>query len=1023
MEVDMPFGINDYHKSLEHLHVGCERPRAYFIPYDTIKGATAGARDASAYVKTLNGAWNFKFYSSVTEVPDPRVTKIDYCEKMDVPSNWQYSVGRGYDVPHYTNVDYPIPLDPPNVPTENPAALYEREFYLTGKQYEKDIFLNFEGVDSCFYLFINDTFVGYSQVSHMTSEFNVSSFVKKGNNKICVLVLKWCDGTYLEDQDMFRASGIFREVYLLMRDKARIEDIKISSEPSEDLASAEISAEIKTNAPLTVGYKFKSASGKILAEDSCEVDGTGKINITTIENPHLWSDEDPYLYTLELYAGNEIICQRVGVRKIEIRGRVVYINGEKVKLKGVNRHDSHPVLGHATPMEHMLRDVMIMKAHNVNTVRTSHYPNDPRFYEMCDRYGLYVVDETDLECHGVGIYRDHNGITDNPEWCDAFIDRTERMYERDKNHASIIIWSVGNESGPGDNHRAQYYYFKSKDPTRLVHMEDESRRAANIDKEREGGNFDNVDSDHYRSYIDIESRMYPELNYLESYYLNSDKIRHPMFLCEYSHAMGNGPGDVGKYVELMYKYDCFLGGCVWEFIDHSVAMGQRRYTDPEYIYGGDSGEFPHMSNFCVDGLVYPDRKVHTGLLEVKAAYRPVELSYADGVLTVKSRRLFKSLSDLSLYYTVKTNGEIVRSECLGELNIAPGKVKTYRIDTDPCEFTTVDISIKQNFERAWAPCGYEVASEQFIISQSISSHCENRGANLTEDERAYIIMMADTTVRVGKASGLIESIVSEGRELLTSPITPTIWRAPTDNDRNVRNRWEKALYDRVKPDCREVKAKDMEDDRCVKIYAKINLSAPLIKPIATLIIEYTFAEGRGIGIACRAKIGEGLPPLPRFGFRLSMPEDAENVRYFGYGPMEAYEDKRLAAKIDLYKTTATENFENYVRPQENSSHYGCRFADVSCIYGQGLYFSADTFSLSVSHYTPEQLTRTAHSYELTPNRDTTVIIDYRNAGVGSNSCGPELLPEYRISEREINFKFNIKPMFVGNRSPFDEYIR
>ena len=1019
----MPFGLKDYHKDLNSLHVGCEAPHSYFIPFASAQGAAVGARAASPYFKSLCGCWHFKFYKNVNLVPDPRSEQIDYTDAIDVPSNWQYNIGKGYDVPQYTNVDYPFPMDPPNVPAMNPAALYSRDFTVDKIPADKDFMLNFEGVDSCFYLFVNGSFVGYSQVSHATSEFNITSYVRAGKNNITLLVVKWCDGSYLEDQDMFRASGIFREVYILTRDKARINDIHITAEPSDDFSVAEICAALKISEPLSVAYKLLDKDGKILTEGCEKVDTDATLHLATLTSPRLWSDEDPYLYALEIYADTEVIRLHVGVRKIEIRGKTVYINGRKVKIKGVNRHDSHPVLGHATPYEHMLRDVMIIKAHNINTVRTSHYPNDPRFAELCDKYGLYMCDEADIECHGVDIYRDHPPITDDPAWQAAFIDRTERMYERDKNHPSIIMWSVGNECGAGVNHKAQYDYLKSKDKSRIIHIEDESRRAARVEEEREEGNFNNVDPEHYRSYIELESRMYLDLDELEEKWLKSKKNKLPVFLCEYSHAMGNGPGDVGKYVELMYKYDCFLGGCVWEYTDHSVAMGENRYTSPNYIYGGDSGEFPHFSNFCVDGLVYPDRRVHTGMLEVKAAYRPVELSYKDGKLTVRSRRLFKSLDDLTLSYTVEINGNVVKSHTIGELAIAPGKSKAFRIDADPCEFTTLNVFINQNTATPWAPIGYEAASEQFIISSDIKSKAENRGASLHERPDAYVITIGETTVSVSRTTGLIESIVSEGKEMLSSPITPSVWRAPTDNDRKIKRQWQEHLYDKASTYLSDIRAKDMESDGCVKVYAKINLGAPAYEPIARLRIEYTFSDGRGIGIACHVKVREGLPPLPRFGFRLSMPEGAENIRYFGYGPTEAYEDKRLAAKIGLYKTTVTENHEDYIKPQENGSHFGCRFADVSFIYGQGLYFSADSFSLSASHYTPEKLTETAHNFELVPDRDTTVIIDYRNAGIGSASCGPELLPEYRISENEINFAFNIKPMFVGNISPFDEYVK
>ncbi len=1019
----MPFGIKDYHKDLSTLHIGTEKTHAYFIPYSAPCSNKRPPRDCSKYFKPLTGAWDFKFYESITEVPDPREDGIEFSEKMLVPSNWQYEIGRGYDVPQYTNVDYPIPIDPPHIPEVNPAAVYRRSFTLDEAEISaKDVMLNFEGVDSAFYLFVNKSFVGYSQVSHATSEFNITDIVKAGENEICVVVLKWCTGTYIEDQDMYRASGIFREVYLLMRDKARIEDIFVHAEPSDDFKMAAVSVDISINAPLALSYRLLDAEGNILAEGKKAIDGDTTVDISTVKEPKLWSDETPYLYTLELMAGSEVINLSVGVRRIEIRGSVVYINGKKVKAKGVNRHDSHPILGHATPMEHMLRDVMIMKAHNINTVRTSHYPNDPRFYELCDEYGIFVCDEADLECHGINIYRDKNELTDGEEWADAYLDRAVLMLERDKNHPSIIMWSVGNESGAGENHRIMVDYFRARDPERIIHSQDESYRAFINEGLIKKGDTECRDPEYYRAMIDVESRMYLEPDLLENYYLKSKRITKPFFHCEYCHAMGNGPGDLAPYTELLYKYDKYFGGCVWEFTDHSVAIGEYRHADPKFVYGGDMGEFPHFSNFCVDGLVYPDRRQHTGLYELRQAYAPFSISYKDGRLTVKNLRRFTSLSDLTVYYTVERNGKIVDSGSLGEANIAPERSRSYTLPVEGGEFTTLNISLKQNRKTDWADIGYEIGSRQFIISDSITeSGAVAGGAKLCEDSAAYTVILGETEVILSKNRGLIVSLKDNGCELITSPITPTIWRAPTDNDRKAKRLWAQHCFEKAVLNCKRIDATELSDR--VEIEADFTLSAPAMLPIMTFKTVYTFAKGRGISISVSAKVREGLPPLPRFGFILNMPEGAENIRYFGYGPYEAYEDKRLASRIGLFKTTVTENFEHYVRPQENMSHYGCKWADVTLTYGQGLYFSADSFSFSASHYTPMQLTETAHDYELKPNKETTVIIDYRNAGIGSASCGPTLDPKYAVNDSEIEFSFNIKPLFTGNICPFGEYVK
>ena len=1016
----MPFGIKDYHKSLTQIHIGCEAPRAYFVPYHSSESARAGYRDNSEYFKTLIGTWDFKYYRSVTEVPDPRSADIEFFEKLDVPMNWQHALGREYDKIQYTNVEYPIPLDPPYIPEENPAGLYRRSFTLTKEMLSgKDVIINFEGVDSCFYLFVNSSFIG-----HMTSEFNITDYVHEGKNEIFVLVLKWCVGTYLEDQDMFRSSGIFREVYLLFRDRARISDAFVKCNTSEDFSSAEFFVDLRTNVPLSVSAKLLDAENNVISEKCVDVLEEGRVCFDKIYFPNLWSDENPYLYAVELSAGDEVIRIAAGARRIEIKGKVIYINGKKVKAKGVNRHDSNCLLGHSTPMEHMLRDVMILKAHNVNFVRTSHYPNDPRFLELCDKYGLYVCDEADLECHGAAsvIAPDHI-FTNNPEWQPVYLDRAERMLERDKNHPSVVMWSVGNESGTGINHRAMVELYKKRDGSRLVHLEDESRMAYELTC---NPGLSEKSADYYREYLDIESRMYPEVSDLE--YYASDKCVLPFFMCEYSHAMGNGPGDLKMYWEHIHKNDSFFGGCVWEFTDHAAVVGDNVYSDPHYIYGGDSGEFPHFGCFCVDGLVYPDRRVHTGMLELKEVLKPFFAEYSDGELVIRSARHFEYLSDLSLYISVEKNGDVIKDECLGVLDIAPEGEKRYRLDIPVSEFTTLNVYVRQNKSTPWADVGYEIGKAQFILSDSITEKKEkNLGAICTETDSAFIVTSGETTATIGKRTGLIESFVSNGKEMICAPITPTVWRAPTDNDRRIRINWQQHHFNHAKSNLHSVSR--IGGDGLVVIKAEVAVSAPAFTPIAVATLTYTFGMGEGVKIDCHARLGDGtpwndgLPPLPRFGFKFRMHEGAENVRYFGYGPMESYEDKHLAARISHFKTTATANFEHYVRPQENSSHYGCKWASVTSTAGYGLYFSGEKFSLSVSHYDPLYITGFEHDFELVPEKETTVIIDYRNAAIGSASCGPILSEEYSIIEKEFDFSFNFKPSFTGNINCFEEYVK
>ncbi len=1041
----MPFGIQDYHKSLEHLHIGCERPHAYFIPFATEDGAKSGIRDYSEYFMTLLGEWDFKFYGSVRELDGVLLGDVSFCEKIPVPMNWQNVLGRGYDTPNYTNVNYPYPKDPPFIPEDNPAGLYSRDFYIEKLDTGKTYMLNFEGVDSCFYLFVNGEFAGYSQVSHMTSEFNVTKLLKNGENNIKLLVLKWCVGSYLEDQDMFRASGIFREVYLLMRDVDRVEDIFAKWDIFDKFTSAKLSLDIKTNAKLSVKARLLDAEGFFISEIEATVKGEGVLSFPEIKEPRLWSDESPYLYTLEIFAGGEVIALKTGVRSIKVKDGVILINGKKVKAKGVNRHDSHPILGHATPMEHMLRDIMIFKRHNINTVRTSHYPNDPRFLELCDEYGIYVIDEADLECHAMGVFGDES-FTRKDEWAESYVDRAERMLERDKNHVSVIIWSVGNESGAGINHKRMSDYFKSRDNTRLVHAEDESRNANAICLNKEYVSPDLPSSEYYRSYVDLESRMYPSGDEIRKCYLDNKDFNMPLFLCEYSHAMGNSPGDLKMYWDLIYSDDRFFGGCVWEFTDHSVAVGENIYQKPAYTYGGDFGDYPNDGNFCVDGLVYPDRRPHTGLLELKEVLRPVKIEYENGEVKLTSRRNFTSLCDLTLECVIEQNGKPVRTECFGALDIEPGKTRSYKINSPIADgaLISLNVYVKQGTATDWAESGYTVCKEQFIIADTLKIEGKNSTKSapvLKETPKEYIVSTGDGTVRVAKASGLIESICAFGGEMLASPVTPTVWHAPTDNERSVKNEWYRFAYNKMQTNCYGITA--AEKDGAVVLTAQLSLAARAQVPLVKMTVTYTFRTGEAVKIDCSADITKSvtqpvwgvtpgrrdwdgtqqvkLPPLPRFGFKYILREGFEDVRYFGYGPFESYEDKKLASRLSYFRTTATENFEPYVRPQENSAHYACRFADVTNTAGRGLYFAADKFSLSVSHFSPEYLSRTAHNYELTPERETTVIIDYRQAGIGSRSCGPELDAEYRIEESHIDFTHYIKPVFSGNINPFIEY--
>ena len=1030
-----------YHKSLEALHVNCERPRAYFIPYGSEATAKKDNRQESKNFISLCGDWDFHFYKSIHEAPN--FLSEDFCEegdKLTVPRSWQTMVDSGYDLPNYTNVNYPFPFDPPQVPEENPCGLYCRKVTVSSQLLKKDIYINFEGVDSCFYLYVNNKFAGYSQVSHMTSEINVTSLLCEGENDIKVLVFKWCDGSYLEDQDKFRMSGIFREVYLLARDKTHIEDVYVKTTLSENYTNATVTLDI-TAPDLDYAYTLFSPSGDVVAAGNANSSRDVKI---TLASPILWCDENPNLYTLLISCGSEVIPFFVGLKELKVVNQVIYINGKKVKAKGVNRHDSHPLLGAATPMDHMIRDLYIMKRHNINTVRCSHYPNDPRFLSLCDKLGFYVINETDIETHGATRVNFWDYFSDSHEWTESYLDRAERMFERDKNHVCVIMWSVGNESGTGKNHAAMYDYFHRRMPNCMVHCEDVSRRWTQWNKihyQSVSCAENAVDMDYHKA-TDILSFMYWPAKELSELTRNK-LVDVPVFLCEYSHAMGNGPGDLKEYWDAIYKNDKFFGGCVWEFTDHSVAIGDDRIANPKYTYGGDFKDETHDSNFCVDGLVYPDRRPHSGLLEYKQVLKPFAINNLDFdscTFSLKNLRHFNSLSDLSLFWTFTQRGTVIKSGLIPAVNVAAGRSMKYRFDLSGVDRTLggeLLISLRQNAPTSWADVGYEVGFEQFTIADTSekpslgNTDVRSSGITITEDEKVITVKATNSVYTFCKRCGFLSSLVDNGREMLSSPVALTIWRAPTDNDRKVKSKWHDSGYDTAKNIFRGIEVISA-DEGSVTIRANITVSAIKRLPIAYATVDYTVLSDGSLHIRTHAEFNNYTfdnklerNPLPRFGFEFKMPEENERLRYFGMGEVESYIDKHHAAKKGVFETTVTEHFEPYVRPQENMAHIDTDWVSVSNLAGHGLYaFSTNqSFSFNCAHYTAQQLTDTTHDYKLVPLKETVVNIDYRHAGIGSASCGPTLDKKWQLKDNVIDFEFRLKPAFTNDVDPFCEFGR
>ena len=997
--------LPNYHENLYVFHLNCERPHSYFIPYQSSAAAKNDDRASSAFFKSLCGDWDFKWYPSPADVCDftsPDFDRSDM-DKLAVPMNWQVALGRGYDVPNYTDSAYPFPYDRPYVPDDNPCGLYIRDFTLTEKQISnKKIFLNFEGVDSCFYLWVNDTFAAYSQVSHMTSEIDVTDYVHVGKNTVKVLVLKWCDGSYIEDQDMFRMSGIFREVYLLFRDRSYIRDIFVKPVLSDDFSTSDVTVELETVGSCSVSYVFRAPDESIMFSGSLDVNESGKFSLM-VENPSLWTDETPTLYRLELTSGSESISLDVGMRRIEVVNRVILINGKPAKCRGVNRHDTHEILGHATPYSHMENDLLLIKSHNINMVRTSHYPNDPRFPGMCDRIGLFLCSEADLECHGSNFAG--FDISGDPAWEKAYVDRAELMVERDKNHPSIIFWSLGNESGYGENHDKMSAWIRKRDPSRLIH-------------------YEAVDVPDTKGTVDMFSRMYHGTDILKDLVFKDPKFHLPFFHCEFAHAMGNGPGGLEDYRTLMYDTDMYFGGCVWELVNHSVATGDI-YKNPKYTYGGDFGDKPNNGNFCVDGLCNPDHTPGVGMLELKQAYRPIEASFANaeaGKIKVRSRRYYTDLSDVSLYWTFENDGKVTASGVIESLDVPANEERELTLDYSCAPKSgarALTLSFRQNRPTRWADAGYEICFTQLILDEieKTSYKGPDRAEfeiGLDDGERYVNVIAGETEYVFDKHKAALVSLKDNGKEFLSAPIRASMWRAYTDNDKAFRKVWLKNRMNELFVKCYDCKVTEA-NDKFVEIGAKVSYCTYSTTPIAHA--DTTFRVNCDGSCDFRYKVEvdkEEVLPLPRFGIELTMPEGMEYAKYFGYGEIESYSDKRAAAKLGLYATTAHKNHVPYIFPQENGSHYGCKWAAVGSDTAHGLRFTSETgdFCFNISHYNANQLTDAKHEYELVPNKETTVHIDYRQNSIGSSSCGPIPSKEVMFYEKSFAFHVRIAPEYV-----------
>lgn len=978
-----------FHEDPSALHIGTLSPHCYFIPF--AKGQDCFApREQSEFFELLNGNWGFRYHDSIIDLEDD-FTAVAADKTIPVPANWQL---HGYDVPQYTNVCYPITYDPPYVPDEDPVGVYCREYLYKADGLRR--ILCFEGVDSCIYLYINGVFAGYSQVSHMTAEFDITELLHEGENTLTAAVLKWCDGTYLEDQDKFRLSGIFRDVYILSRPAQRLENYSVRTVLNSD-GSADVRFSCEGS-----GAEFTlcdSEGGKIGCVDIAD-GGSGCIHV---ENAKLWSAELPYLYLLTVTTATEVIGERVGLRDVREDNGVIRINGKAVKFRGVNRHDSYPDTGYTASVDKMKKDLELMKRHNINAIRTSHYPNDPRFYQLCDEYGFYVIDEADLEMHGcVEVHNDftwadpnaYNGIAllaSDERFREAIVDRSRLMYKRDNNRPCVVFWSLGNESGYGTNLRAAAEYLHSVDDSRLVHYESTHR-------------LDDTSDD----VLDMVSKMYPSIVEWTNY-LNDENEKRPLILCEYCHAMGNGPGDLEDYHQLFHSSDRFCGGFVWEWCDHGFSLGKTEDGREKYGYGGDFGERHNDGNFCMDGLVYPDRTPHTGLLEVKQVYRPIRAQYNGGSsFTLRSMLDFADAGELLCCgWEITDRTGVLYSGSL-ELSISPRGSVEVDIPEAAAKYTRTTY-IRFVFTAKADALGYkrgeEVCFDQLLLREVAEKPAAVPAQVCCCDEPMRVTFAAaDTEYSFNKRTGWFDSVKRCGRELLEKPMQFNFFRAPTDND-PMRGDWYRAhLNDYItKVYSTEVRSSDSG----AELIVKQAFGWSIYQPFAVADVTYRI-DGSGLDISCHISTSNKVKLLPRFGVRLFLPRSFSAVEYYGYGPNESYIDKHHSSYIGLFSADIADMHEDYIRPQENSSHYGC--TDMSVTDGETrLVFTAQQpFSFNASVYTQEELAAKRHNFELCECGSSVICADWRMAGVGSNSCGPALMEKYRLPLPEFTAQLHIE---------------
>lgn len=1009
-----------------------EATHVIYTPYSNTEQALRDIPSASPYYLTLNGAWKFHWVKQPSDRPlnffSPAFDDSGW-KTIPVPCNMEM---QGYGTPIYTNFIYPFTPDPPRVmdtvpenwtlrKEPNPVGSYRRYFNMPADWKGKEVFLHFDGVQSAFYIWINGRKVGYSENSMSPAEFDITRYLQTGPNLVAVEVYKFSDGSYLEDQDMFRFSGIFRDVYLYATPLLHIRDYFLQSTFSENFSTAELSARVdwrndegKRSAATLLEISLYQPDGQLLNDKVLATkeimplpaagEGSGLLK-ATIAHPLLWSAEDPALYkvvfTLKDKEGVilETLASDFGFRKIEIKNSRLYVNGQPILLKGVNRHEVHPAYGKTVPTATMIRDIELMKNYNINTVRTCHYPDAPEWYKLCDRYGLYVIDEANLETHGMG-----DKLTKDPRWKAAYVDREVRLVERDKNHPCVIIWSMGNESWGGENFVAGRAAILGLDRSRPIHYQGDN------------------------SVADIESTMYPSVKELTE--AGDTASAKPFFMCEYAHAMGNAIGNLKEYWDDIEAHPRLIGGCIWEWADQGVNKQIPGDTTGKtfFAYGGDFGDMPNDGTFSIKGLVTSDRQVKPELEEVKKVYQYVGFRPEDlltGKVIISNKYSFTNLDKYDLNWSLAEDGRVIQSGVLPAVNLPPGRVDTITIPYQkpvlmPAGEYWLNLRLTLREDVLWGKKGHVVAYEQLkmpfeVVPGPTLPMDDVAPLEVDEDGRTISIRGKAFTVSFDKSSGILSSLVYDTRTIIqgveNGPVF-NLYRATMDNDRT-RERgpyieWEKAGYDSL-----QYKLRAFSADKVNEKIVRVNTVTDAVTKsgfIVTTTVQYIVYGNGYIHVAATFKPGQSDLAIPRLGLRMLLNKELENIEWYGRGPHENYSDRKESALFGRYRKTVTQMEEPYERPQGMGNREAVRWVRICDADGHGLMIAAsDQLSFTALHFTDQDLHQAKHLYQLRPRGETVLSLDYAQQGLGNASCGPDQLPAYKIPFKPAALSFTLMP--------------